>query len=53
MQCPRCGGESKSTGKKWRYSVFDVEGMVCKKCYKKFRVYYRHEKMSHTIPRSI
>ena len=51
MKCPRCGGESNSTGKKWKYSVFDVEQEECKQCGKKFNAYYRDGKFAHTIPK--
>jgi len=51
MKCPRCGAESKSTGKKWKYAVFDVESFCYEKCDKKFIAYYREGKLSHTIPK--
>jgi len=52
MECPRCGADSKPTGKKWKYAVFDVEGYHCEQCDKKFNAYYREGKLSHTIPKS-
>jgi len=52
MKCPRCGAESKPTGKKWKYAVFDVESHSCEKCNKQFNAYYRDGKLSHTIPKS-
>jgi len=51
MKCPRCGGFASSTGKKWKYHVFDVEQEECPKCEKKFNVYYRDKKFAYTIPK--
>jgi len=51
MKCPRCGSESESTGKKWKYNVFDVEGHYCERCDKNFYTYFRNGKLNHTIPK--
>lgn len=51
MKCPRCGGKSTSTGKKWKYGVFDVELEICEECKKKFNVYYIDGKFKYTIPK--
>jgi hypothetical protein len=51
MQCPRCSGNSEKTQKKWVYGIFTVEGMICKKCNKKYNVYFKNGTIHHTIPK--
>jgi len=52
VKCPRCGAEAESTGKKWKFGVFDVEGQYCAGCEKKFNAYYRGGRFTHTVPKS-
>jgi len=52
MKCPRCGQEAKPTGKKWKFSVFQVESHHCPKCDKNFNAYYKDNKFSYTIPKA-
>ena len=54
VKCPRC---SKSISGKitneWDYSVFHVKRFECEKCGQPFRAYFRNDKFSHTIPKSV
>jgi transposase-like protein len=52
VNCPRCGLKAGQTGKEWKYHVFDAKSFYCNQCGKKFIVYYRNGKLSHTIPKS-
>lgn len=52
VECPRCYAEAESTGKEWKFGVFDVEGYYCKDCEKHFNAYYRDGNFSHTVPKS-
>lgn len=51
VDCPRCGAAADSTGKKWKFGVFDVEGYHCSGCDKNFNSYYKKGKFSHTVPK--
>jgi len=51
MNCPRCGGDSTPTGKRWQYSGREAESYNCPKCKKKFIAYYKNGKLSYTIPK--
>lgn len=52
VKCPRCGKEVSNFEKEWGYSVFHVKLFKCEECEKSFKVYYRGNKLSHTIPKS-
>ena len=49
VKCPRCGTETSSVVKEWNYGPFHVKEYFCKKCQKKFNLYFRKGKLSHTI----
>jgi hypothetical protein len=51
VKCPRCEKESQGTGKEWNYRVFRVKLFKCPIDGKTFSVYYKDEKLSHTIPK--
>lgn len=46
-----CNSPAALTGKEWEYSLFHVKQYLCSGCKKKFMEYYRHGKLSHTIPK--
>ena len=52
MNCPRCGGESKATGKEWKFGLFEGKQYNCSGCDKVFSAYYRDDKLSHTVPKA-
>ncbi len=52
MKCPRCGGESKVTGKEWKFGLFEGKQYNCSGCDKVFSAYYRDDKLSHTVPKA-
>jgi hypothetical protein len=52
MNCPRCGKVAKPTGKKWKFSGFDVEQQKCSGCSKTFSAYYKDGKFKHTVPKA-
>lgn len=51
MKCPICNTNAKETGKEWKYGVFYTKQFLCSECQKKFNVYYKNGKLSHTIPK--
>jgi transposase-like protein len=52
MNCPRCGKVAHPTGKKWKFSGFDVEQQKCSGCSKTFSAYYKDGKFRHTVPKA-
>ena len=52
MNCPRCGKPAHTTGKKWKFSGFDVEQQKCDTCQKTFSAYYKDGKLKHTVPKT-
>ena len=52
MNCPRCGKAAHTTGKKWKFSGFDVEQQKCDSCSKTFSAYYKNGKLRHTVPKA-
>jgi transposase-like protein len=52
MNCPRCGGEAKATGKQFKFGVFDGKSYSCKACGKPFNAFYRDKEFSHTVPKA-
>jgi len=50
-KCPNCGTEISKVKKEWNYSVFHVRMYLCGKCGKTVKIYYRENKLSHTIPK--
>ena len=50
--CPRCGGEPKSTGKDFRFGVFDGKQYHCEECRKTFNAFYRDGRITHTVPKA-
>lgn len=47
LGCPSCGISMTSSGKRWKYSVFDVEFFICDKCPESSKVYFRNGELSH------
>jgi hypothetical protein len=53
MKCYNCGTELPSKPKKdWKYTIYTVNMLVCQKCCKSTKAYYREGKLSHTIPKA-
>ena len=48
--CPDCKGILSYSGKKWNYSVFNVEMFYCKSCNQSVNAYFKDKKLSHMIP---
>lgn len=52
-KCPRCGIEVTKIVKEWDYSIFHVKRFNCEACDKTFGAYFKKDKLSHTIPKTL
>ena len=50
MECPVCGGAANTTGKEFKFGVFDGKQHKCSACSKTFNAFYRDGKFTHTVP---
>ena len=51
LACPFCQSLNLcSTGKQWKYATYNVELFKCQKCQKTAKLYFKEDKLSHTIP---
>lgn len=51
ITCPRCGALSKTTGKGFKFGVFEGRSYFCEGCDKSFNAFYRDRKLSYTVPK--
>lgn len=51
INCANCGADLSAIThkKKWKYTIYEVRMVVCPKCGKSVKVYYKDGKQHHTI----
>lgn len=52
VDCPRCGRAAETTGKEFKFSVFDGKQFHCKMCGKYFNAFYRNGNLQYTVPKA-
>jgi len=52
VECPRCGRTAETTGKEFKFGVFDGKQFQCNGCGKYFNAFYRDGKLQYTVPKA-